>query len=446
MAKQAGPIENNKAMAYGGLMRFGQQMIHQASIAVDCFFHPFDGNKSQNGLLHGVEDIPTGAILFTKVERNGPIGQANKKRRLMEHTRTMSASTRRQPKVFCNVRWVTDYGEIVFAGVSDTEITIRNDDWRYRTGASVIPVISGTRTVMNTGPDDIYEGEWVYYETPGLSKKSDGSSPHDDFKNNKEFDCHRAVLRPVTAANYAVDPDCIYRTVGKCVAFSRAGQMLDLSISSAVAPIPFGAANPRATYYSAAAGPVPPKVAATALFTTPLANDKMKFSTGDEFKFKLMSNGKDFMVFKVDDTPLTANQIVAALPSTKGLALENVWNDDVKVPAVGSFKLRISFDGTKPELQLHRDDPVVLRTQAHRGPGQYGVRHQSQSAQPRRTFSGLQSSPAAAAAAAAAAAGAAASRHAELEPDQEEEDEDAEDDEDDDTVTLSSSSSSTADR
>jgi hypothetical protein len=356
MAKQQ-PIERNEHMAFGGLMKFGQQMIHQASIAVDCFYHPFDGNKSQNHLLLGVEDIPTGAILFSKVERYTAVAQVRKKRRLMEHTRLMSASTRRQPKVFSNVKYVTNYSEIVFAGVSDTEITIRNDDWRYRTGASVIPVISGTRTVMNTGPDDIYEGEWVYYEIPSLSKST-------EFQKHADYDCHRAILRPVTLANYNADPDCIYRTVGKCVAFSRAGQMLDLSISSAVAPIPFGAnPNPRDAHYSASAGPLPSvPVAAYATVTS----GTMSFGGGDDFKFKIVSTGKDFMVYKEDLTgPLdTAYLRSTAKQDLTKLGSGELWKGKVTVNGV-QMELTITWDPTKPELKLTSDQPNVLRTQGH---------------------------------------------------------------------------------
>jgi hypothetical protein len=465
------PIEHNKQMAFGGLQRFGQQMIHQASIAVDCMFEPFSGEDSQKaGLLNGIENIPTGGILFSKVKRTAAAVQALKKRRLMNHTRTLTAATRRQPTVFCNVKFVNSYNEIVFAGVSDTEITINNDDWRYRAGRSVIPVISGTRTVMNTGPDDIWEGEWVYYETPKLSKDAaTGKSPHPEFTNEGTYNCHRAVLRPVTLANYKADPDCIYRTVGKCVAFSRSGQMLDLSISSAVAPIPFGA-KPAAAAYAAAAGPLPSAsgvaVAASAAPVStstapsappvPVLTYKGDITVdGNTYEYSIVVDEKG----KTIDSPSTiGGQPLPTVP-TGDIVLDGksypykvelnstlqpviIVNNGPSVTAKNGDPTAGRGDGwfarrrVGPTLQLH---PSLRPPMTHHNSEQKYSHQQQQRA--RRTHSGLDAPPAALAAAAAA-------RAKDL-PDEEDEEEEEEDMEDDDaqsditttTTTLSSSGS-----
>lgn len=476
-------MERNEQMAFGGLMKFSQQMIHQASIAVDAFFQPFHGEKSQPYLLQGAEDIPMGAILFTKVERTAATVQARKKRRLMEHTRVMSASTRRQPKVFCNVKYVQDYKEIVFAGIADgPDITIRNDDWRYRTGASVIPVISGTRTVMNTGPEDIYEGEWVYYETPELSRKPDDkkvgnfTSPHDAFADHKNYHCHRAVLRPVTAENFAVDPDCIYRTIGKCVAFSRSGQMLDLSISSAVAPVPFGAntiLTPTRVVVSAS-GPVPSGSAAVASGSGASGSGApvmAQVSTGniqrmnigtDVIGFTLMSDGKDYELYTEDGSkPLTGADVVG-LVSTPVTAETKVFESSANINGTVR-KVTITFDGTNLRIYVEGNSkPFTSGGHSHHYSGRHPRAYPTGPAPAKRTLSGLRSSsgshgggltrPPAALGSNGGLTGTLSNvvtqRRNDLGPmeaDEEDEDEEEEDEESEDgTETVTSSSSSTA--
>lgn len=482
-------MERNEQMAFGGLMKFGQQMIHQASIAVDAFFQPFHGEKSQPYLLQGAEDIPMGAILFTKVERNTATVQARKKRRLMEHTRVMSASTRRQPKVFCNVKYVQDYKEIVFAGIADgPDITIRNDDWRYRTGASVIPVISGTRTVMNTGPEDIYEGEWVYYETPELSRKPDDKNPgtyitpHDAFADHKNYHCHRAVLRPVTAENFAVDPDCIYRTIGKCVAFSRSGQMLDLSISSAVAPVPFGAnviTTPVRAVVSAS-GPVPSGSAAVASGSsasgsvpapssslgssglTTLVDDTMAIGTAS-IPFEIRTNAAEtaFAIVNKDNfQDMDAAYVRAKAGAEAKAASPNAWGPGKLTLSSGDVAARIEWDGTNLLLIREADNRTMYTGGGHSSHHYHPRAYPTGPAPAKRTLSGLRNSshgggltrPPAALGSNGGLAGTLSNvvtqRRNDLGPmeaDEEDEDEEEEDEESEDgTETVTSSSSSTA--
>lgn len=461
------PIERNEQMAFGGLMKFGQQMIHQASIAVDAFFQPFKGEESQKFLLQGAEDIPMGAVLFSKVERTAATVQARKKRRLIEHTRVMSSSTRRQPKVFCNVKFVDNYNQIVFAGIADgPDITIRNDDWRYRTGASVIPVISGTRTVMNTGPDDVYEGEWVYYEIPKLSIKSEGKGkpptiPHTSFQNHTDFFCHRAVLRPVTKENYEADPDCIYRAIGKCVAFARAGQMLDLSISTAVAPVPFdavavappGRAVPLGgtAVVASASGPVASSSSGTSA-TAPGATGlraitnlstvpRMVFGS-DAIGFTLMTDGKSFELYTEDGSQPLTGADVANLLTTPVTAETEGWTGN---------RMRITFDGTNIRIY----DAAGKAFTSGGGRGHYGGRFGPPAARayptgpaPKRTLSGLRSGNGLTRPPAALANNVTATqRRNDLGPEEAEEDEDEEEEDEeseDGTETVTSSSSSTA--
>ena len=221
-------------VCFGAVMQLGQQNIRQGNIAVNTMFSPYDEVEAEKTMGMGYESVPNGSIVFQRRHTRLPSAAPHSKRmRMVRFSKpNLVQGTRALPTVFCNLKHVANDEQITCAGVSDTMVEIRGDDWRYRAGRSIIIVTAGIRTVMNSGPEDIYEGEWVFWSRPSKDSKFSAEAGSQMI--------HRAVLRPVTAENYAADPTCIYRTVGKCVEFSQAGQKLNLSLSPAAAPIPYG--------------------------------------------------------------------------------------------------------------------------------------------------------------------------------------------------------------
>lgn len=220
---------SKKGMLYGGTHQFGQKCIHQASTAVNSRFEPYDAGASEKSLGMGADDIEVGMLTFCRTRTRIVAPSAKKRHRSAEYAMPVS-STRRQQGVFANLKHVPSRESIHFAGVAENEITVRGDHWRYANGTAITVVLGGTVTIMNTGPHDIYEGEWVYWDLPKEQFPTDAAGEV----------CHRAVVMPITKENVMKDPGAIYRTIGKCLMFSQAGSMLDLSVSTATAPIPFG--------------------------------------------------------------------------------------------------------------------------------------------------------------------------------------------------------------
>lgn len=217
-----------KPVVFGGLMKFGQQCIQQASIVIDTRMAPF--KEPDNPSKLPCENIPTGALVFrkTRVELAGQKIAQNK--RTANFVKPIT-STRAQPLVFCNLKAVKEHNDISFVGVADTEITVDGDHWRYAgSNRSEIVRAAGTRSIWNSGPDHCYEGEWLFWDLPIKDPAFAQKAPSEEI--------HRAVVRPVNEANFERDPTCIYRTIGKCMIAAPANSMVDISISTAVAPVP----------------------------------------------------------------------------------------------------------------------------------------------------------------------------------------------------------------
>lgn len=209
-------------------MKFHQQCIQQAAIVIDSRFCPM--NNEQNPAKLPAENIPTGALMFRKVHVPESQVRQQKNRRVTNFVKPIT-STKPQPLVFCNLKHAKAHEDVSFAGIADTEITIDGDHWRYSgSNRSVIVRGAGTRSIINSGDEACYEGEWLYWSLPSKDPSYMAQAPNEPI--------HRAVVRPITEANFARDPTCIHRTIGKCLSFGEAGQQIDISISSAVAPIP----------------------------------------------------------------------------------------------------------------------------------------------------------------------------------------------------------------
>ena len=232
----ATPINRRGPHYFGGTMWLGQQDIRQSGETVNAQFGPFNSSAATPTMEMGYESIPNGCVVFLKKEPHpGKSTRAQKRRKIVETSGRgrHRYGTASQPMVFANLKHVAHISQVTVAGISDTMLELVGDDWRNRSGRSVIVCRGGKRTTMN-GPEDCYPGDYVVWFPPALDAEDNirvqaGGEP-----------CHHAILRPLTKENYDKDPLCIDRVVGMCTEFSRANTHLNLDVRLCTTNPPFG--------------------------------------------------------------------------------------------------------------------------------------------------------------------------------------------------------------
>lgn len=332
-------FESNRTAACGGLMNVKQPTAQQAPVVVNAQYKDYQRfTELKDRHRSGADDFESGAALFVACDPDSYTPPSSFTSRMNKLGHYLFPSEESQPGVFSSLEQVymmalnsqpagnpvarhaaavqRVYQSIRSFGFADTPNSLQKDNRRYASGDwSVITRLAGDKTTVNTGWMHIGAGDdvvWFFPNDPVLAQLFDPNLPNRPNRPNRQYPFEvtpignptgmpepgtvklRAILLPLILEVVTVDPNCVYRVVGKCMKPSKPNRALTLLVGTRPSVMPIAADARVAAAIAANVQAVAAGVAAAVPAPAPAPVAAINGANAGEFDGRIKMYGDEF--------------------------------------------------------------------------------------------------------------------------------------------------------